>query len=407
MLTGDLLMFRSTGGRFKIRFVDCSEPDLLLLAQCLIDCFADAAQKGFSRNQLEEALELFRRRNEIKVVDGLIKLLMDRTVFTPQQEKDFPALREKVFLQSAELLLQCGADLQKFHAEVVRLAGEELDLYGDLPGFEKIVKFPFITPQDLLNRYNLALAQGMLFYARSLKVKVADPEPAELRRMLKYLKFFRLLAQLTKSGKSSLELEISGPFSLFGPTRKYALNLAVFLPAVVRLKQWKISAELEVSGKSGKFSLDDSSGLVSHYRNFSAYVPEEIKLFHRIFSEKVSDWKIVGDTPILHSGKQQFVIPDISFEDENGNVVHLELFHRWHKTPLQQRIQNLKDLDLPLIIGIDRSIISNEEFDELISQFPQLQHRIFRFSDFPGTETVHRSLRFFFGRKKSLAKKSE
>ena len=73
MLTGDLLLFRFTGGRFKIRFVDKNEPDLLLLAQSLIDCFADAAHKGLARNQLEEALELFRHQNELKVVDGLIK----------------------------------------------------------------------------------------------------------------------------------------------------------------------------------------------------------------------------------------------------------------------------------------------------------------------------------------------
>ena len=395
MLTGDLLLYRFTGGKFKIRFVDPNEPDLLLSAQTLIDCFSDAARKGFSRNLLEEALELYRRRSDVKVIDGLIKLLMDRTGFLSRQEIDYPALREKVFSQSAELLIRCGGDDAKFQSSVSELAGENIDLYGDLPGFEKIESFPFINPADLLNRYNLALAQGMLFYTRSLKIKVSDPEPAEMRRMLKYLKFFRLLAEVVQVKKNSLELDISGPFSLFGPTRKYALNLAVFFPAVVRLKQWKIVADLEVGSKKGRFSLDDSSALVSHYRNFSAYVPEEVKMFHRLFSEKVEDWKIVGDTPLLHAGKQEFIIPDISFESSGGNVIHLELFHRWHKVQLQRRIQALNELDLPLIIGIDLSILPNEDFEEIISQFPVLQHRIFRFSDFPGVDTVHRSLRFF------------
>ena len=405
MLTGDLLLFRFSGGRFKIRFVDKNEPDLLLLAQSLIDCFADAANKGFSRNQLEEALELFRHQKELKVVDGLIKLLMDRTVFLSAQDIDYPALREKVFSGTSELLIRCGYDVDKFQACVSNLSGGS-DLYGDLPGFEKIVSFPFIKPVDLLDRYNLALAQGMLFYTRSLKIKVSDPEPAELRRMLKYLKFFRLLAEVVQVKKNSLELDISGPFSLFGPTRKYALNLAVFLPAVVRLTQWKISADLEVGNRKGKFSLDDSSELVSHYRNFSAYVPEEVKMFHRLFSEKVDDWKIVGETPLLHAGKQEFIIPDISFENSDGTVIHLELFHRWHKAQLQQRINSLRQHDLPLILGIDRSILPNEEFEQIISQSPELKQRLFRFSDFPGIDTVHRTLRFFFGRKKSLAKKS-
>ncbi len=405
MLTGDLLLFRFTGGRFKIRFVDKNEPDLLLLAQSLIDCFADAAHKGLARNQLEEALELFRHQNELKVVDGLIKLLMDRTVFLSAQDIDYPLLREKIFSQASSLFFRCGGNMAKFQSAVSGLSGGA-DFYGDLPGFEKIVSFPFIKPVDLLDRYNLALAQGMLFYTRSLKIKVSDPEPAELRRMLKYLKFFRLLAEVVQVKKNALEMDISGPFSLFGPTRKYALNLAVFLPAVVRLKQWKVIADLEVGNRKGRFSLDDSSALVSHYRNFSAYVPEEVKMFHRLFSEKVTDWKIVGETPLLHAGQQEFIIPDISFENINGAVIHLELFHRWHKSQLQQRINTLSQHDLPLILGIDRSILSNDEFEEIISQSPHLKQRLFRFSDFPGVDTVHRTLRFFFGRKKSLAKKS-
>ena len=41
-------------------------------------------------------MELYRHQKELKVVDGLIKLLMDRTVFLSAQEIDYPALREKI-----------------------------------------------------------------------------------------------------------------------------------------------------------------------------------------------------------------------------------------------------------------------------------------------------------------------
>ena len=385
-------MFRFTGGRFKIRFVDKNEPDLLLLSQTLIDCFSESAQRHITRSELEEKLELYRSGKELKVVDGLIKLPMDRSIFSSPQEIDYPALREKVFSGTAELLAECGGDFSAYSRQVLALTGENVDIYGDLPGYERIVQFPFIKADELIDRYNLALAQGMLFYTRQLKIKVSDPEPAELRRMLKYLKFFRLLGEVVSSRKATLELDISGPFSLFGPTRKYALNLAVFLPAVVRLKQWKISAELENHGRIGKLTLDQSSCLVSHYRNFSAYVPEEVKMFHRLFAEKVTDWKIVGDTPVLHAGKQDFIIPDISFENDSGKVLHLELFHRWHRTQLERRLQILSDKDLPLIIGIDRSIMDNDEFEKNVSDNGCLKNRLFRFSDFPGVETVLRIL---------------
>lgn len=395
MLTGNLLMFRFQGGRFKIRFVETDETDLLHLAQSLIDCFADAAARGMTRNALEEALELFRRNKELKVVDGLIKLLMDRAVFSPRQEMDYPALREKIFSNTAQLLADAGGDWQVYQQRIAQIRGENTDLYGDLPGFETLQQFPFIKAQELLERYNLALAQGMLFYAEKIRIKVSDPEPAEMRRMLKYLKFFRLLAQVVSAGKSSMELEISGPFSLFGPTRKYALNLAVFFPAVVRLKEWKLTAELKINDRPGKLVLDQKSALVSHYRNFSTYVPEEVKLFHRLFAEKVTEWKIVGETPVIHAGKQEFIIPDISFENAEKQLLHLELFHRWHKTQLHQRLTVLAQNDLPLIIGIDRAIMENDEFEEITARNPQLQKRLFRFSDFPGVETVYRLLKKF------------
>jgi predicted nuclease of restriction endonuclease-like RecB superfamily len=116
-------------------------------------------------------------------------------------------------------------------------------------------------------------------------------------------------------------------------------------------------------------------------------------MFHRIFAEKITDWKIVGDTPVLHAGKQEFIIPDISFESQQKDIIHLELFHRWHKTQLEQRLKTLVQRELPLILGVDRSIMPNEEFETLLQENPALENRIFRFSDFPGVETVHRILK--------------
>ena len=395
VLTGNLLLYRFKSGKFQIRFVDPNDPDLLLLAGEMLKAFASAADRKISRLQLEEELELFRKQYEIKTADGLIKLLMDRTAFSQNADLDYPRLRARVFESAFEQLTQCRGDWKCFRRNLKPVCGEIKDIYGDLPGFEQILHFDPLKAEELICRYNLALAQGMFFFADTLLVRVTDPDPAQLRRMFKYLKFFRLLARIIEINGSSASFEISGPFSIFGTTRKYALNLAVFFPAVVRLQKWSISAQLEVNGRKGKLLLDHSCGLVSHYRNFSAYVPEEIKMFHRLFAEKVSSWKIVGDTPVLTPGGQEFVIPDISFEAENGAVCHLELFHRWHRTQLEQRLQTLKKTTLPLIVGIDRALMENDEFEALLQNNPALKNRIFRFSDFPGVETVSRLLKKF------------
>jgi len=387
-------MFRLQGGKFRIRFVDPDDPDLLLSAERLAACFASAAERGLTRSELEEELELFRRGGEKKRLDGLIKLLTDRTEFVSPQDADYPGLRKKVFSAVSSALARCGENLAAYRESMEKVSGVP-DIYGDLPGYERIKSFAPVKPRELLERYDLALAQGMLFYAETLTVKVSDPEPAELRRMLKYMKFFRLLARVISAEDSSLEIELSGPFSLFGPTRKYALNLAVFLPAAVRLKKWRIDAVLNAGGRKGTLHLDESSGLVSHYRNFSAYVPEEVKMFHRLFSEKSDTWKIVGDTPVIQAGPQDFIVPDLSFSDGAGKTLHLELFHRWHKVQLENRLKTLEKQELPLIVGIDRSLMDTASFDALLAESPALARHIFRFSDFPGVETTLRMLAKF------------
>ena len=391
MLTGDLLMFRFRSGKFQIRFVDTDDPDLLLSAERLAACFLHAAERRLTRRELEEELELFRRGSEKKVMDGLIKLLTDRTEFVSPQDFDYAELRSKVFAAASNVLARGEQDLSAYRERMTALSGVP-DIYGDLPGYEQIRSFAPLKARELLQRYDLALAQGMLFYAETLTVKVSDPEPAELRRMLKYMKFFRLLARVISAEDTALELELSGPFSLFGPTRKYALNLAVFLPAAVRLKKWSVDAVLDADGRKGSLHLDESSGLISHYRNFSAYVPEEVKMFHRLFSEKSKTWKIVGDTPVIQAGPQNFIVPDLSFADGAGRIVHLELFHRWHKIQLENRLKTLEKKKLPLVVGIDRSLMDTAAFDALLAAKPVLARHIFRFSDFPGVETTLRML---------------
>ncbi|MBQ9500554.1 MAG: DUF790 family protein [Lentisphaeria bacterium] len=391
MLTGDLLVFRFRSGNFRIRFVDPDDPDLLLSAERLTACFTRAAQCRLTRKELEEELELFRRSGEKKITDGLVKLLTDRTEFVSPQDTDLPALRRKVFAAASDALDSCAGNFDAYREKMEQIVRGS-DVYGDLPGSERIKNFSPLKTRELLERYDLALAQGMLFYAEKLTLKVSDPEPAELRRMLKYMKFFRLLAEVISARDSSLEIEMSGPFSLFGPTRKYALNLAVFLPAAVRLKHWSVDASLDVGGRKGALHLDDSAGLVSHYRNFSAYVPEEVKMFHKLFAEKSKTWKIVGDTPIIQAGPQDLIVPDLSFAGPSGKVVHLELFHRWHKVQLDRRLETLKKKELPLIAGIDRSLMDSSAFDALLEHSPALARHLFLFSGFPGVETTLRML---------------
>ena len=73
---------------------------------------------------------------------------------------------------------------------------------------------------------------------------------------------------------------------------KYGLQIASFFPAVCQLPQWSIAAEVMWKEHYRKLKLDESGGLVSHYANFTAYQPEEIRMFSDYFRTTQTGWTL-------------------------------------------------------------------------------------------------------------------
>ena len=391
MLTGDLIFTSRNGKYIKPAFVSNDDPELLQLAANLISICLKAEKNHIARNLLEADFADFKVLNsKAYPVNAMQKLLTDRIVFCQAgSPEDNRTLRKELLIKSAALLK--NGNFQKY---LEFTENNSCDPYCDLPEFDIVSKFQMLSVAELLNRYNVALVQALLFRAEKLTVTADSPEPEELRKMLKYLKFFRLLCDISKTPSGALKLEISGPLSLFGSTRKYALNLAAFFPAVIKLKEWSLRADIAGRSSTAVLKLDQTSGLVSHYNHFSSFVPEEIKLFHRIFNEKSTIWQITGKTPLFVAGKGHYIAPDISFcNRENQRTIHLELFHRWHSRQIESRMEQLeRNSGLPIILGIDRAVCSEEYFEELSKKYPAAAGRCFRFRDFPGVDTVVRML---------------
>ena len=409
MLTKELLKFRRSGG-FKPVFINPAEPERQKLASELIGVYQGAFDSRMGRGEIEELTDVLIKGTRDQIfASGLNKLLLDHTDFDPVREIDYPALRGELFAFASEKLVEAQGDVARYRELLATRPGliEFMagDIYGDLPDNERISAAPKLTATELLNRYNLAQVQGLLIYAESIELEVRDEHPAELRRLFKYLKFFRLLAEIRRKGRGksvAYELSISGPFSLFANTRKYALQLAAFFPAVVNLAQWKLKAKIRLGKLSGDLKLDQEAGLVSHYRNFSSYVPEEIRMFHSLFNKAVASSRTIGESPFIDGGKQSVVFPDLSFERVGDGVrVHLELFHRWHRGQLEGRLELLREHpELPLVLGIDRALADDEAFAELERRYPELVDRIYRFRDFPGVDRTLRVLERFAGERK-------
>jgi len=417
MLTKDLLRFRVMNNAIKPAFVKADDPALLEFASSLISLYEGSA--GAKRGALEESAEaLIKPVKDLKLARGVNKIALDRCVFTSVVDSDYPTLRKAVFAKAFKLFAAGGQkELSGFRDAVLAGDAAELSflkdgLYADLPDNERLVSMKKLFPKELLERYNCALAQSLLLFSSRLDATVFEPDPSKMRRLFKYLKFFRLLASIkaqtpgaegSEAQPTRLELSIDGPASLFESTTKYGLQLASFLPALIQVSEWSFDCRAKLRDRELRLRLDQGSGLVSHYSNFGAYIPEEASMFHKLFKERVTSWAIAGGSPFIRAGGEELVFPDFSFESPSGARVHLELFHRWHSTQLPSRLALCaRHPELNLILGVDRSLLSDPAVKASLDASELFERRGFLFRDFPGVDAVRSLLDSFDGAKLSI-----
>lgn len=411
MLTRELISARLRRNLVVPVFLNPPTAMHLHLAEELLAVFRECAGRKTTANELEERLApavngAFDRRLAL----ALRKLLMDRCEFSGSAQIDFAGLRREIFLQAASLLQgdvplgeyrQYNAALKAALPENVLL--RQGDLYGDLPENDRLEKFDGLTASQLLERYNVALVQGLLLFAERLQMTVAASDMAQLRRLFQYVRFFGLLcsaegddeeAVRRNGGRARLKLTIDGPASILEQNHRYGMQLALFFPAVCTVGEWQMSAEVEWRGGRSLLKLDQDSGLKCHYHNFAAYVPDEIKLFRQYFqSHAEGEWCMVDVLPFLRGKGHEVITPDFTFRHSDGRVVHLELFNRWHAGGLPERIAWLeKHPQLPLLLGVDRRLLRKMEVAAAVENSPWFARYGFTYRDYPTCEKVRRLL---------------
>ena len=409
MLTKELLRFHSPAGRVKPLFIDPADRALLGFAAGIRKTYHDFL--GAPRSEIMESLEpRINAQRDLKLARGLWKLYDDMCLFSGDASCDWAEMRRTLFSRSSRLIAEVaeGEEDSEFRSKVFAAAGESVaplsdNIYADLPDYDRLLEVPEMTPELLLEKYNVVLVQSLVLYAESLELAIEERDSAKMRRFFKYLKFFRLLADVSGSSRweegtpSAVRLKIDGPASILDGSAKYGLQLASFLPALFQLSRWKFSCELKLNGKKLKLSLDDSTGLNYRFGRLGIYIPEEVRMFAQLFAERVPEWRLSSDSPFLKAGpRQSFVFPDITFS--NGKkTVYLELFHKWHSRQIPERLEFLeKHPELPLVLGIERRILnSNSSLRERIESHTLFGSRIFLFRDFPPVEKMRKILEAF------------
>jgi predicted nuclease of restriction endonuclease-like RecB superfamily len=378
MLTADLVRVVVRKGEIRPSWIDTSKPQWVERAEELCALFERA--QDVRRVELEEAMDdLVGDETGHLVTRGFAKLLDDRCTWETGAAIEPVDLRKLVFeaafrqhpiasvptegrVDRAQVLQQVASELS------MTVEALERALYGDLRDEQRLVEYKPMAPRDLLDRYNLALAQGVLLRARELRVRVAVDRPQRLRQLYRWLKFHQLMHRSQRVSPSLWDIVIDGPLSLFAQSQRYGLLMAQFLPAIALLDQWSLEADVEWPHHDGPllFRLSSEDGLRSHLSDRGTWLsPEDKVLFDRINAD--TEWIATRDAEVMDLGGQDVLVPDLVLTHRTtGRRAFVEIVGFWRAAWLERRAEALRKYGPPgLIVCVSRRLATGEKGDRI------------------------------------------
>jgi uncharacterized protein len=346
MLTADLAMSYRRGNRISPHYLQSDDPRHLQTAADLT--LIVEQHRGRRRAELERALDDYIGvGTDYKILRGLIKLLTDRCEFETAGVKDPAEIRRALFTKaSAHHPIIAGDELrQRLIAEAateLECSPEEVmaGLYADLSGNQRLVEFEEMSAADLLDRYNLAQAQALLYRCSEMRLWIEPQEAGVIRRVFAEIKAFRLIHAIKGNPATGYDVQMSGPVSIFHRSQKYGIQMAVFLPALLLYTGWRMRAEIGTKSGAAFFELDSKQArLRTHYvtDDLKPQNPLLAKLLED-FSKSASEWRAQPNQEVIDLGDSAFV-PDLVFIREGDEPIYLELLGYWTPRSLGERLK--------------------------------------------------------------------
>jgi predicted nuclease of restriction endonuclease-like RecB superfamily len=350
MLTSDLAVSWRRGDKIFPRLLKTNDANYLRDAQILIEIFEDFAGCK-TRGELERELEEYvGTGTDYRILRGFIKLLIDRSEFETASVAEPSEIRQKVFLEAGKFQPVLPDSKQK--SEVLKIAADEFqtdaetiisNLYADLSAQQKLISFETIGPSDLLDRYNLAQAQALLYKCVEMKILVAPSDAANYRSIFGWIKHFGLIHTIVGNSVNGYEITLTGAASLFNRSQKYGIRMAVFLPALLLCADWKMSAE--IAQKAGVNLFYELSSQQTELNSCYFYEPEyknsDIEKLKKNWEKSAVDWELRENREVVDLGRTAFV-PDFVLVAGNGAKIYLDVLGFWTPKSLKKRLEEFQ-----------------------------------------------------------------
>jgi hypothetical protein len=308
----------------------------------------------------------------IRRIEAFRKLLDDASVFQADPSGKAAKLRLEVFSRAARLhpLVQEPDRLFEHEEQAAKsqLAEElgtpwgmiEQSLYADVMAYQELEQFTgYPDAAAFLSRYNVAQLQACLYRAESMTVTATR----DLKTIIRYAKLAKLLHDITRGegvpplytvarpscpcfhgqdAHATYRITFTGPASVLRETRRYGVNFARFLPALLACKGWSMEAVLRTPWKTPvKLVISEADRFSSHLpppEEFDSALEES---FAQKFGPTRDGWQLIREGEILHDRQKTF-IPDFTFHHEDGTEVFLEIVGFWTPEYLAHRRETLR-----------------------------------------------------------------
>jgi predicted nuclease of restriction endonuclease-like RecB superfamily len=269
-----------------------------------------------------------------------------------------PQLRACLFTQAVALAEELSREeiLQRVASELgLTPEGLERNLYADLPLarlLQPLAQSP--SPVELIERYNLAMVQGLLLRTESLRLTLEG----QAKSVIRFARLQKLLCQVHRVEGDQFELHLSGPLALFHHTTKYGRAMAAWLPVVIRASRWHLWAQcvLHQERYTWEGTYHDPIGTThAPVRCFDSKLEEK---FFRDFIRIAPQWQIRRESMAVQIGKR-IVCPDFTLiEPQQQRQIPLEIVGYWTPEYLRDKLALLSQLPsmTPWVICLDEQL---------------------------------------------------
>lgn len=351
MLTAELVNVRLYKGEIKPRYIDPDDEQVAGLAEQLIGAFVQAV--GQRRGDLDAELEdILGTGTSFLLHRGLAKLLRDRCTFETASPVPPEELRRAVF-EAAAIARRQGSESGAFDRQAVlepvaaardlTVDAVEAGLFADLQDQQVLIDAQLPKARALLDRYNVALAQGVLLRARQLEIRVAGLSARDYEALFRQIRFHQLMHRVSRDGDGWCII-LDGPISALQSSGRYGLAMAKFLPTLLHFGGWTLEARLAWGKRRRRylFHLSAAQALRPHTKLGGRWLPDEVTALLPRITELAPDWSVRAGDVLIDLGGLGVLVPDLVFEHaESGRVAYLEIFGFWNKGAVSKRVRLL------------------------------------------------------------------